>query len=49
VGLITAAVVGYAAIAFLVRYLRTNPLSLFIAYRVIFGVSVLALVATNVL
>ena len=49
VGLITAAVVGYAAIAFLVRYLRTNPLNLFIAYRVIFGVSVLALVATNVL
>jgi undecaprenyl-diphosphatase len=49
VGMITAAVVGYAAIAFLVRYLRTNPLNLFIAYRVIFGIGVLALVATNVL
>ena len=49
VGLITAAIVGYAAIAFLVRYLRTNPLHLFIAYRVVFGISVLVLVATNVL
>ena len=49
VGLVTAALVGYAAIAFLVRYLRTNPLHFFVAYRAAFGVSVLALVATNIL
>ncbi len=49
VGLVTAAIVGYGAIAFLVRYLRTNPLNLFIAYRLIFGITVLSLVAANVL
>jgi undecaprenyl-diphosphatase len=48
-GLVTAAIVGYAAIAFLVRYLRTNPLHLFVAYRLIFGATILCLVATNVL
>ena len=48
-GLITAAVVGYAAIAFLVRYLRTNTLHLFVAYRVVLGVTVLGLVAAGVL
>jgi undecaprenyl-diphosphatase len=49
VGMITAGIVGYGAIAFLVRYLRTNPLHIFVAYRIIFGATILALVATNVL
>jgi undecaprenyl-diphosphatase len=47
-GLLTAAVVGYAAIYFLVRYLRSNPLYLFVAYRVVLGLLVLALAAAGV-
>jgi undecaprenyl-diphosphatase len=49
VGLVTAAIVGYAAIAFLVRFLRSNPLHIFIAYRLVLGVIVLGLAATGVL
>lgn len=49
VGLVTAAVVGYAAIAFLVRYLRFNPLHVFVTYRVVAGVAVLALAAAGLL
>jgi undecaprenyl-diphosphatase len=49
VGLITAAIVGYAAIAFLLRYLRTNTLYVFVAYRILLGVLVLGLVAADVL
>jgi undecaprenyl-diphosphatase len=49
VGLVTAGVVGYGAIAFLVRFLRTNPLHLFVAYRLIFGATIMGLVLTNVL
>ena len=48
VGLITAAIVGYAAIAFLLRYLRTNTLYVFVAYRIALGVLVLGLVAAGV-
>jgi undecaprenyl-diphosphatase len=48
-GLVTAAVVGYGAIAVLVRFLRFNPLNLFIGYRIALGLLVLALVATGVL
>ena len=49
VGLVTAAVVGYAAVAFLIRYLRGNPLNVFIAYRIGLGLLVLGLVAAGVL
>ncbi|MPZ47826.1 MAG: undecaprenyl-diphosphatase UppP [Dehalococcoidia bacterium] len=49
VGLITAAMVGYVTIAFLLRFLRTNPLNAFIIYRVCLGVAVLGLVAAGVL
>jgi undecaprenyl-diphosphatase len=49
VGLITAAVVGYAAVAFLMRYLRVGSLLPFVAYRVVLGVLVLGLVATGIL
>lgn len=49
VGLITAAVVGYAAVAFLMRYLRVGSLLPFVAYRVLLGLAVLGLVAAGVL
>jgi len=49
VGLIAAAVVGYVAVAFLLRYLRTNSLLGFVAYRVVLGVIVLGLIAAGAL
>ena len=49
VGLISAAIVGYAAVAFLLRYLRTNTLMGFVVYRVVFGLFVLGLVAAGAL
>jgi undecaprenyl-diphosphatase len=48
-GLVTAGIVGYLAIALLVRFLRVNPLHVFVAYRVVLGATILALVATSVL
>ena len=42
VGFVCAAVVGYASIRFLLRYLATNRLHAFAAYRVALGVAVLA-------
>lgn len=49
VGLVTAAVVGYLAVAFLMQYLRGNSLMSFVIYRVVLGSLVLALVATGVI
>jgi undecaprenyl-diphosphatase len=49
VGLVTAAVVGYAAVAFLLRFLRTNSLFAFVFYRLALGLTVLGLVAGGVL
>jgi undecaprenyl-diphosphatase len=49
VGLVTAGIVGYGAVAFLLRYLRTNTLLPFIAYRIALGCLVLALVAAGAL
>jgi undecaprenyl-diphosphatase len=40
-------VVGYLAIAFLMRYLRTRTLYLFIAYRLLLAASLLALLAAG--
>jgi undecaprenyl-diphosphatase len=45
VATVVAGVVGYASIWFLLRYLRTHSLSLFIVYRVIVGVAILAALA----
>jgi len=42
-GILVSAVVGYAAISWLIRYLQTNSLRAFIIYRVIAGVVVIAL------
>lgn len=43
VGIIVSALVGYAAIAWLIRYLQSNSLRLFIIYRIVAGLVVIAL------
>ncbi|MCI0355461.1 MAG: undecaprenyl-diphosphate phosphatase [Acidobacteria bacterium] len=44
VGTVVSGIAGYAAIAGLVRYLRTRDLKIFVVYRVVFGIIILALV-----
>jgi undecaprenyl-diphosphatase len=44
-GIALSALTGCAAIAFLLRYLRTRSLRPFVLYRIIFGIMVLALAA----
>ena len=41
VGIITAAVVSWLAIAWLLRYLQNHGTWLFVAYRLLFGVVIL--------
>jgi undecaprenyl-diphosphatase len=43
VGVIVSAVVGYAAIAWLIRYLQANTLKIFVVYRIVAGVVVIGL------
>lgn len=43
IGILVSAVVGYAAIAWLIRYLQSNSLKIFIVYRIVAGVVVIAL------
>jgi undecaprenyl-diphosphatase len=43
VGIVVSAIVGYAAIAWLIRYLQLNSLKVFIVYRIVVGVVVIAL------
>jgi len=43
VGILVSALVGYAAIAWLIRYLQSNSLRLFIVYRIVAGIVVIAL------
>ena len=38
-----SAVVGYAVIGFLLRYLQTRTLKIFVVYRIIFGIFILLL------
>ena len=45
VGTFVAGVVGYAAIAWLMAYLRKYPMWLFVAYRIILGVAILVILA----
>jgi len=47
VATVLAFVSGYAAIAWLLRYLATNTLTIFIAYRIPLGIAVLVLAATG--
>jgi undecaprenyl-diphosphatase len=49
VATILAFITGYAAIAFLLRYLVTHSLSVFVIYRVGLGSLLLVLLATGVL
>lgn len=43
VGFAVSALVGYAAIAFLLRYLQVRTLKIFVAYRLVLGVIILAI------
>ena len=47
VATILAFITGYAAIAFLLRYLVTHNLSVFVAYRIALGIIVIALAASG--
>ena len=47
VATVVAFVVGYAAIAWLLRYLAHHSVRLFVVYRVLLGGTVLLLVATG--
>lgn len=49
VATVLAFVVGYASIAFLLRFLVNHSTLVFVGYRIVLGVLVLALVATNVI
>jgi undecaprenyl-diphosphatase len=41
VGMLTAVVSGYLCIGFLLRYLRTRTLALFVVYRIVLGITLL--------
>ncbi len=43
VGVLVSAIVGYFAIAWLIRYLQSNSLKVFIVYRIVVGVIVIGL------
>src|SRR5277367_1253410 len=43
IGFLVAAVVSYAAIAWLLRYLKHHSTIIFVAYRILFGIATLAL------
>ncbi len=43
VGVLVSAIVGYAAISWLIRYLQSNSLKIFILYRIAFGAIVIVL------
>ena len=47
VATVTAGLVGYASIWFLLRFLRTRSTFAFIAYRLVVGLAILALLATG--
>jgi len=42
-GIVVSALVGYVTIAFFLRYLQTKTLTVFIVYRILFGIAVLLL------
>jgi undecaprenyl-diphosphatase len=49
VATVVSGIVGYAAIAFLISYLRSHTTALFIVYRIALGVTLLVLLARGVL
>jgi undecaprenyl-diphosphatase len=48
VGVVASAVSGFAAIVFLLRYIRTHSYDVFVAYRLIVAAIILLLIATGV-
>ena len=46
VGILVSAIVGYGAISWFIRYLQTNSLKIFVIYRIVAGVVVIALAFT---
>jgi undecaprenyl-diphosphatase len=46
-GMIAAAISGWAAVAFLLRYLRTHSFLPFVIYRIVVGVAVIVIFATG--
>ena len=49
VGLVVSTVVSYLAIAWLLKFLKTRSTVVFVAYRLLFGIIVVVLAATNVI
>jgi undecaprenyl-diphosphatase len=49
IGLLASTVVSYAAIAWFLKYLQNHSTLVFVAYRLIFGISVIGLAATSVI
>ena len=49
VGTVAAAMSGYAAIAWLLRYLGRKNLTLFAGYRVVLGLALVIMIASGVL
>jgi undecaprenyl-diphosphatase len=49
VGTLVSFIVGYFAIAFLLNFLKRYSTAVFVAYRIILGVAILALIAAHVL
>lgn len=43
VGILVSTIVGYGAIAWLIRFLQSHSLKIFVVYRVVFGIIVIAL------
>jgi undecaprenyl-diphosphatase len=43
VGIVISAIVGYATISWLIRYLQSNSLRVFIVYRIVLGIVVIGL------
>ena len=48
VGIIVSGVVGYLAIAFMLRYLQTRTTYLFVYYRIALGIAVLLAIWTGI-
>jgi undecaprenyl-diphosphatase len=49
VGLVVSAVVSYAAIAWLLKYLQNHATWIFVAYRVLFGIAVIVLASKAII
>jgi len=47
VATVVSGVIGYASIAFLMRFLRTHSTTVFVVYRILLGILLLLLVASG--